>query len=78
MEEALQEEVVTSQEKLSAKECLSQDTPANTDVANTFSSEDVIPDRNPEADAVIIKAVIANKIVHCIHVNLGSSAEVTY
>lgn len=47
-------------------------------VTITFSSEDVLPDRNPEADAVVIKAIIANKVVHRIHVDQGSSAEIMY
>lgn len=38
-------------------------------VAITFSLEDVILDRNPEADAIVIKAVITNKVVHRIHVD---------
>lgn len=44
----------------------------------TFSSDDPVPDRNPEADAVIIRAKIANKLVHRIYVDPGSSAEVMY
>lgn len=47
-------------------------------VAITLSSEDVIPDRNPEEDAVVIKAVIVNKVVHWIHVDLGISVKVIY
>lgn len=44
----------------------------------TFSSEDPIPNRYPEADAVIIKAQIANKMVRRIYVYSGSSIEVMY
>lgn len=55
-------------------------------VTITFSSADVLPDRNPEADAVVIKAIIANKVVyvfsimvsHHRHVDQGSSAEIMY
>lgn len=47
-------------------------------VAIIFSSKNMILDRNSEADAVVIKAVIVNKMVHRIHVDLGSSAEVMY
>lgn len=45
-------------------------------VAITFSSEDVIPDRDQEADTIAIKAVIENKMVHWIHIDLGSLAKV--
>lgn len=37
-----------------------------------------MPNRNPNADVVVIKALIVNKLVHRIHVDLESSAKVMY
>ncbi|CAI9090363.1 OLC1v1025126C1 [Oldenlandia corymbosa var. corymbosa] len=44
----------------------------------TFSYEDLVPERQVGADAVVIRGRITNKFVHRIYVDGGSSAEIMY
>lgn len=44
----------------------------------TFSEEDVVPTVTPHTDALVVKAIIANKEVRRVHIDQGSAVDVMY
>lgn len=44
----------------------------------TFSEADAVPPISPHTDALVIKAIVANKEVHRVHIDQGSAVDVLY